>query len=228
MTVNFIEKIDNEMEKLIENSKNLESIFSLGIKLGRHLSASGENFDRLPYFVRNDNFKNSGINIAEISNKICALISSLFFQACADQIKNCGAITFAADAKSYRNSHPLKKSIFEKYLIGEFIGGRSSEDGTDFIIEFELIGGLADLFYEYKLERRITIAFESGSYETYIELRSLEDLNRRAHSNSVEDDGIFNTLLLRSKDRAESESMAIEFFNKFKQELLFIHIAHPV
>lgn len=226
MSENMINKIDNAVRELNLNlSPTNERIFSLGIQLGKHIAISGDNFDRLPFFVESESKRNGVIRKEALNDKIAKLIGNLFYLACAEQIKNRGAVAFSIDPKPYNSLHSLDPLIGEKFFIKECHA--TEKDGSDSCrLHFEVIGAVADLFEKYGFCKGLAISCENPYGGTSVEISSLQDLPRYIQTDQVE----FNRIRISYGDNkisaTDEEENLQALFDELSRELLFFHIAH--
>lgn len=226
------EKITNQIDQAIRElglglSKTNEIIFSLGVQLGKHIATSSDEFDRLPFFVECESKLNGAIRKADLNDKIAKLVGNLFYLACADQIKNRGAVAFSIDPSPFKRLNSLEPLIFEKFFIKE--GHTTEKDDSDsFLLHFELMGAVGDLFEKYGFCKGLAISCENPYGESSVEISSLQDLPRYIQTDQVE----FNRMGIsyggNEMSAKDEEEKFQALFDELSQALMFFHIAHPV
>jgi hypothetical protein len=228
MNEKMIDLIEKSIRDLDLNlSPKNESIFILGIQLGKHIAKSGDDFDRLPFFVECESKLNEVISKENLKNKISKLIGNLFYLACAEQIKNRGAITFSIDYNSYANLHPLDQSISERFFVEE-VGTKENEGSESFLIQFKVTGVVADLFKKYEFVNNFAILCENPYGVSNVKVSSLQDLPRYIQTDQVEFNEIRISYVNNEVSATDEGDKLRALFDELSEELLFLHIAHPV
>lgn len=205
-----------------------EQIFSLDLQLGRHLAATGEHFDGLPFFKECEQARNCAGRTYELQKKISLLIGGLFYRACSLHIKNCRAISFALDSMSFRNSHPANESIFEGFFIKK-ISVENYEYSESFLLRFELCGAVADLFKKYEISQYWELVCENPNGETYVRIASQEDLSKHINPNDANISQYSMISSSQEKPSAEKiEKNLNALLGELSQELFFLQISNPI
>ncbi len=228
MNEKMIDLIEKSIRDLDLNlSPKNESIFILGIQLGKHIAKSGDDFDRLPFFVECESKLNEVISRENLKSKIAKLIGNLFYLACAEQIKNSGAINFSINSNPYTNLHPLDKSISERFFVEE-VGTKENEGSDSFLIQFKVMGVVADLFQRYGFFNNLAILCENPYGVSNVKVSSLQDLPRYIRTDQVEFNEIRISYVNNEISATDEEDKLRALFDALSEELLFLHIAHPV
>jgi hypothetical protein len=160
MTKNKINEINSAVEEVMSSDISYESIFELGVELGKYLTVSGKNYERLEFFTRKENEKDKGVRIKEKIKNISDLISNFIYWACLKQIEINGSIKF--EASEYRRStlNSLDAEIANQFNVN-CKSVTQEDEGSEFDIEFEVIGKIAEIFEKYEVQKTIMISVEN-------------------------------------------------------------------
>lgn len=154
---NKIDEISAAVEELERGYGNDEKLFELGIELGKYLSATGISFDRLPFFIEREIKRNTQERIRDKIQKIGNLIHRLFYISCGKQLEKSGVITF--DSSTYwRGSSNIIDSEISQELFVKCNSIAQENEESDFEVEIEVVGEIANIFEKYQAEKNMTIS----------------------------------------------------------------------
>lgn len=154
---NKIDEISAAVEELERGYGNDEKLFELGIELGKYLSATGTKLDRLPFFIEREIKRNTQERIRDKIQKIGNLIHRLFYIACVKQLEKSGVITFDSSAYWRGSSNIIDSEISQELFVKCNSIAQENEE-SDFGVEIEIVGEIANIFEKYQAQKYMTIS----------------------------------------------------------------------
>jgi hypothetical protein len=170
-------KINEDVAKHIGRTlKPDQSLFNLGVRLGRHLQSNGINAYQLPVF---EEIKIT-INENEIKNHLISKVSerllTVFKLANKDQLLKSKFIEYSARNGRTTNGI-LDAQTADKFCINH-ISTSQDEEGGDFELTIEPIGQLAEIFNAHKIRPILHVALNNHNGEDSEVLYSEKDFSK--------------------------------------------------
>ena len=167
-----LKNLDNKIrEHTIDTGKADETLFNIGVELGRLIEKNNIDPCRLEFFIDQEKelnrYESARLRIDCVNN----IIRKIIVKAHKEQYRTNGTIIYLT---GWNKNTPLNDSIENKYDITyssieqEYVGG-------DFEIYFNLNGQLKDIFVEHKIVTRVKIYLSNTNGEDRQYIASEED-----------------------------------------------------
>lgn len=193
-----------------KNSRYDESLFNIGIELGRLLQSNNIKEHRLQVFTDFDGSQSAFAKIERQVKTINNIIGSFVINAIAEQVDNFGAFTFDHSESKYK-CEKLDDSISDKFFV-QILSTSQREHGGCFQVEVELNGQIADILKKYGIPAQASFEVDNSTGDEHETFYDSDDVTKIFYLNTP----------LNAKYTKLKESQLIELSNSLKEIQLFL------
>ncbi len=171
------------------NGRYDESLFNIGVELGRLLHSNNIKDHRPQFFI---DFEQAQINYSKLDIRISnikSIIGFFIIHAIAEQVDENGDFCFDGDEDT--RCEKLDESIAEKFFF-QISSVRQNQHGGNFEVDVELNGQIAEILSKYNISPDVTFEIDNttgGSYEVFYKSDDVSQIyyvNLGLHARSTE------------------------------------------
>lgn len=149
-----LEQLNIELEEYVGEYRVAdESLFNLGVKLGRLLEQRKIEDYRLQYFVNQSNATQLVREKQKLIDELEKFLLNIICFACSKHIESYGPIVFDADWRS-RSDTKLEEEIVEEFGV-QIRSTDQTQVGGDFEVNFLTAGKLAELLEKFNIWKEV-------------------------------------------------------------------------
>ena len=153
---------------------DIETIFNIGVKIGRELELNKLPDYRLDFFKNLEDLSNIQEQIRTVRKEVADLILQQIHNAVKEIISDGTSWTVGATSY-YRNDGKFSDDIVKKYCVN-FLSAEQPQTHGHFDTHFEITGRLGKTFEKYGYSNRIDVTLDNDSGEDNISIYNESDV----------------------------------------------------
>lgn len=174
MTIN-LQSIQKRLKKSIKGfDTDFESIYKVGVEIGRKLEKSNAPDFRLPYFITLEEERNINDAARKLHREIGDIVLKQVHSAIREIISTNNSWTVGV-GQYYRGDGKFSDEIIEKYGVA-FDSIDQQYSGGHFETVFTVKGRLEKCFSDYGYFPRLEVTLDNGSGDDYVHMSCDEDI----------------------------------------------------